>query len=172
MHGTDGFLGVCKLSMAFWILRLTIERIFEEKRVYGPGLDGCKRRSAIWKANYFPCGPDYPYQNYSIQPSVYYLSLFKIPKGLAADIERLQINFREAVNKNRNHTLLIGIHYHGAFGGLALGAIVKRNSTLFGKLLWRHPLEQHSIWASVIRSKFWHSSNHWDAVHSSLHRSI
>lgn len=57
---------------------------------------------------------------------------------------------------------------------MALGKAVKRNIALSGKWLWRYPLEQHSLWASVIRSKFGHNSNCWDATHfiSSSHRSI
>lgn len=38
---------------------------------------------------------------------------------------------------------------------------------LFGKWLWRYPLEQQSLWASVIQSKFGHNSNSWDGTHFS-----
>lgn len=45
--------------------------------------------------------------------------------------------------------------------GLALGGIVKRNVALLEKWLWMFPLEQQSLWATVIRSKFEHISICW-----------
>lgn len=50
-------------------------------------------------------------------------------------------------------------------GGLALGGILNRNRAVLDKWLWRYPLERNSVWATVIRSKFEHVSNGWDAVH-------
>lgn len=59
-------------------------------------------------------------------------------------------------------------------GGLALGGLENKNVALLGIWLWRFPLEQHSLWASIIRSKFGHSFNCWVADHfpSFSYRSI
>ena len=40
------------------------------------------------------------------------------------------------------------------FGGLKVGNLTKRNLTLLGKWLWRFPLEQDSLWHSIIASKY------------------
>lgn len=54
-------------------------------------------------------------------------------------------------------------------GGLALGGIINRNRALLGKWLWRFPMEQQNLWATVIRNKFGDILNGWDAVN--LHSS-
>ena len=48
-------------------------------------------------------------------------------------------------------------------GGLGIGRLKEKNQALLFKWLWRFPLEQDSIWAKVIRSKFGVHPNNWDA---------
>ena len=48
-------------------------------------------------------------------------------------------------------------------GGLGLGNLRKKNLALLGKWLWRFPLEQQSLWAMVIRSKYGKHANGWDS---------
>lgn len=38
-------------------------------------------------------------------------------------------------------------------GGLAIGNLMMRSEALLGTWLWRFPLEQESLWGTVIRSK-------------------
>ena len=52
-------------------------------------------------------------------------------------------------------------------GGLGIGRLKEKNKALLIKWLWRFPLEQQSIWAKVIISKFGVHSNRWDAVAAS-----
>ena len=47
--------------------------------------------------------------------------------------------------------------------GLSIGRLKEKNKSLLLKWLWRFPLEQESIWAKVIRSKFGLHTNRWDA---------
>lgn len=89
------------------------------------------------------------------------LSLFKIPKGLAEDIKRLQNQFLWRGQEEKKPHL---INWHTVFmgktdGGLAFGGIVYRTKALPRKWLWRFPLEQHTLWAAVIRSEFGDYSN-------------
>lgn len=44
------------IQMAHRILKFTFGRIIEEKKNGEPGLDHCKRRLTIWKANYLSFG--------------------------------------------------------------------------------------------------------------------
>ena len=48
-------------------------------------------------------------------------------------------------------------------GGLGIGNIAKKNEALLGKWLWRFPLEQNSLWCSIIKSKYGVHENGWDA---------
>ena len=38
------------------------------------------------------------------------------------------------------------------FGGLGVGNLIQRNPALLDKWLWRFPLEQDSLWHSIITS--------------------
>lgn len=48
-------------------------------------------------------------------------------------------------------------------GGLGIGNLKKKNLALLGKWLWRFPLEQNSLWAKVIKSKYGLKLNGWDS---------
>ncbi|KAL5556911.1 hypothetical protein UlMin_039147 [Ulmus minor] len=54
-------------------------------------------------------------------------------------------------------------------GGLGIGNLILRNKALLGKWLWRFPLEQHSLWAAVIRSKYGLDRNGWDTNREHFH---
>ena len=38
-------------------------------------------------------------------------------------------------------------------GELGIGNIIRKNEALLGKWLWQFPLEQNSLWGTIIRSK-------------------
>lgn len=94
------------------------------------------------------------------------MSLFKIPKGVAVEIERLQNQFlRRGQEVSKPHLINRKIvSREKENGGLALGGNVNRIIALLEKWFWRFPLEHNTLWAAVIRSKFGHASNSWDAV--------
>ncbi|KAK9951574.1 hypothetical protein M0R45_007012 [Rubus argutus] len=50
-----------------------------------------------------------------------------------------------------------------AKGGLEIGNLVLKNSSLLGKWLWRFPIEKESLWHCVIKSKYGYQANGWDA---------
>ena len=47
-------------------------------------------------------------------------------------------------------------------GGLGIGCLADRNTSLLAKWLWRFPLEASSLWHKVIRARYGYSSNNWD----------
>lgn len=105
MQTTGNSVGVCETKDGLPNTWFTFRRIFEEKRILGPGFRQMQMEISIWKANYLSFGGRITLikETLSNLPT-YYLSFFKIPKGFAADIERLQTNFYGGDNKIQNHT--------------------------------------------------------------------
>ena len=48
-------------------------------------------------------------------------------------------------------------------GGLGIGKLKDRNKALLFKWSWRFPMEQGTLWAEVIISKFGLHNNKWDS---------
>lgn len=48
-------------------------------------------------------------------------------------------------------------------GGLGIRNLKKKNMALLGKWLWRFPMEQNSLWAKDIISKYGLQANGWDS---------
>ena len=92
---------------------------------------------------------------------IYYLSLFRIPVGVAKEIESLMRDFfwdgcggEEAWKK---------VCLPKVYGGLGVGNLERRNKSLLFKWLWRFPLETDALWYAVIKSKYGLHDNQWDS---------
>lgn len=88
---------------------------------------------------------------------VYYLSLFKMPDGVARVIERLQASFlwggsevRRKVHTVKWSELTKSLEQ----GGLGLRRVKVVNSCLLIKWWWRFGYEKNALWRSVICSKY------------------
>ncbi|KAL5543390.1 hypothetical protein UlMin_007174 [Ulmus minor] len=95
----------------------------------------------------------------------YYMSLFKLPRVVAASLEKMMREFlwdRDSTGKARSLVRWKTVCKPKELGGLGIGNLILRNKALLGKWLWRFPLEQHSLWAAVIRSKYGLDRNGWD----------
>lgn len=68
---------------------------------------------------------------------IYYLSLFKIPKGVAAEIERLQNQFLWCGQEAKKPHLIdwLTVSRQEKYRGLALGGIINRNELQLGKMV-------------------------------------
>ncbi|KAL5575095.1 hypothetical protein UlMin_016794 [Ulmus minor] len=96
---------------------------------------------------------------------IYYMSLFKMPRVVAASLEKMMREFlwdRDSTGKGRSLVRWKTVCKPKELGGLGIGNLILRNKALLGKWLWRFPLEQHSLWAAVIRSKYGLDRNGWD----------
>ncbi|KAL5577599.1 hypothetical protein UlMin_019298 [Ulmus minor] len=96
---------------------------------------------------------------------IYYMSLFKMPRVVAASLEKMMREFlwnRDSTGKGRSLVRWKTVCKPKELGGLGIGNLILRNKALLGKWLWRFPLEQHTLWAAVIRSKYGLDRNGWD----------
>ena len=66
--------------------------------------------------------------------------------------------------KNRDHLVSLEVCCRPKMeGGLGLSNLVSKNIILATQWLWHFPLEPHSLWHQVIRSKYSLDKNGWDA---------
>ncbi|KAL5569664.1 hypothetical protein UlMin_026239 [Ulmus minor] len=96
---------------------------------------------------------------------IYFMSLFKLPKVVAGMLEKMMRQFlweREVGGKGRSLVDWKLVCIPKERGGLGIGNLLLRNKALLGKWLWRFPLEQNSLWAAVIRSKYGLNREGWD----------
>ena len=97
---------------------------------------------------------------------IYYLSLFKMPILVCNKIEKIMRDFFwEGFGENKSDHLVDWkiVSKSKIMGGLGIGNLAKKNEALLGKWLWRFPLEQNSLWCSIIRSKYGIHENGWDS---------
>lgn len=133
-----------------------------------PVIDWYKRRLATWTANYLSFGGWITLIKATLSNlPVYYLIIFKIPERIAQELESLQKQFLWRGNANFKHHFITWeiASRPKKGGGLIIGGIRKRNIALLGKWLWRFPLEQSLLEASIIRSKFRHGIDGWNSSH-------
>ncbi|KAL5569671.1 hypothetical protein UlMin_026246, partial [Ulmus minor] len=96
---------------------------------------------------------------------IYFMSLFKLPNGVAALLEKMMRQFlwdKEVGGKGKSLVDWKLVCTPKECGGLGIGNLLIRNKALLGKWLWRFPLEQHTLWAAVIRSKYGLNREGWD----------
>lgn len=139
-----------------------------EKDFWSPVIEICQKKLAIWKANFLSLVVEL----HSIKAAlsnlpIYYLSIFKIPIGIARQIETLQRKFLwRGSSDSKPHLIKWDIVRRPKdHGGLGIGAIQQKNQALLGKWLWRFYREQISLWASIIRSKVGHGLDGWSSRH-------
>lgn len=95
---------------------------------------------------------------------IYYLSLFRIPVGVAKELEKMQLAFlwggldlRRKVNLAKWDL----VTKNKQFGGLGVRRIRTMNECLLLKWWWRFGVENHSLWKEVICRKYGIGGGRW-----------
>lgn len=154
---------------------ITFRSLPRNKDYWNPVVDRCRKKLTRWKANYLLFGGRITLIKATLSSlPIYFLSLFKIPKGVVVEIELLQNQFLwQGDEASKPHLIKWKtVSSRKQAGGLALGRIIDKNKALLGKWLWQYSLEIQSLWTVVIRSKYRHPGNKWTTdklLHSSQH---
>ena len=87
--------------------------------------------------------------------SVYYLSLFKMPKKVATEINKIQRRFLWSGKHERRISTLVKwkvVQRSKKEGGLGVGDLLIKNAALLFKWWWRYACEEGAMWRTVVQS--------------------
>lgn len=120
-----------------------------------PVIERCKRRLATLKANYLSFGGRITLFTAILSNlPIYYLSIFKIPKKIAQELETLQKQFSKENANFKHHLIKWELDSRSKKeGGLGIGRILKRNIALLENGSGDSKLEQSALWTSIIKRK-------------------
>ena len=94
----------------------------------------------------------------------YYLSLFTIPKSVAARLESIRRNFLwESSEGSFKYPLVAweNVCLLVKMGGLGIRSVVSFNQALLGKWLWRYSHEVSHLWWRLISTKYGEGQGGW-----------
>ncbi|XP_028113211.1 uncharacterized protein LOC114311295 [Camellia sinensis] len=158
-------LNCCHHKLPLKYLGLPLGANPSRRSTWKPVLDKFKQKLSTWKRRLLSfAGRLTLIKSVMSNLPIYYLSLFRIPAGVAKEIERIQSAFLwggsdlrrkihmvrwEVVSKNKN------------LGGLGLRRIKSFNQCLLLKWWWRFGVENKSLWKEVICSKYVSLDGRW-----------
>ncbi|CAL5412431.1 unnamed protein product [Camellia sinensis] len=130
-----------------------------------PVLDKFKQKSSTWKRRLLSfAGRLTLIKSIMSNLPIYYLSLFKIPMGVAKASEKIQANFlwggsdlRRKVHIVRWDTVTKSKH----LGGLGIRSIIVMNKCLLLKWWWKFRSEIYTLWKDVLCSKYNMRGGRW-----------
>ena len=148
----------CRIgSLPMSYLGLPLGASFKAFSIWNPILEKVERRLAGWKKLYLSKGGRLTLLKSTLSSLLtYYLSLFTIPKHVAARNEKLQRNFLWGGLGDGFKHHLVGwdtVCSPLAHGGLGVRKVEVFNRVLLGKWLWKFGREETHIWRRVIVAK-------------------
>lgn len=149
-------LGGNQRSISFW--DLVVERIH--------------RKLVGWKKPYISLGGRLTLIKADLSNvSVYYMSLFKMPSKIQLEVEKCQRNFLWSGGIGKKYHLVkwADVCRPKSYGGLGIGSLQAKNSSLLAKWLWRFSNEMGNLWHSIIHSKYGTDPDGWDCSNHVSH---
>ncbi|KAK0599556.1 hypothetical protein LWI29_006326 [Acer saccharum] len=122
-----------------------------------------ERRMAPWKKSFLnKGGRSVLIKNVMSSIPIYFMSMFKIPVGVAQNIEKLQRSFfwGDGVEKRKVHAMKWDtLRKSKENGGLGFGSVLDKNKGLLAKWVWRFGREESSLRKRVICAKYGVAAN-------------
>jgi hypothetical protein len=149
----------CRIgALPLLYLGLPLGASYKASLIWNPILEKIERRLAGWKKLYLSKGGRLNLLKSTLSSlPTYYLSLFTIPKHMAARIEQLQRNFLwGGLGDGFTHHLVGWNTVCSPIdqGGLGVRKVNVINRALLGKWMWRFGREEDLLWRRVIAAKY------------------
>ncbi|XP_028089315.1 uncharacterized protein LOC114289749 [Camellia sinensis] len=128
-------------------------------------VDKVKSRLALWKRKLLSFASRLTLVK-SVMDSLpgYYISIFKLPKGIAKEIDKLKAAFLWGSSEFRRKIHMVkwtDVTLSKDKGGLGIRKAKESNDCLLLKWWWRYGVEDESLWKRVIVSKYGADGGRW-----------
>ncbi|CAL5369282.1 unnamed protein product [Camellia sinensis] len=128
-------------------------------------VDKVKSRLALWKRKLLSFAGRLTLVK-SVMDSLpgYYISIFKLPKGIAKEIDKLKAAFLWGSSELRRKIHMVkwtDVTLSKDKGGLGIRKAKESNDCLLLKWWWRYGVEDESLWKRVIVSKYGADGGRW-----------
>ncbi|KAJ0523823.1 putative reverse transcriptase zinc-binding domain-containing protein [Helianthus annuus] len=132
-----------------------------------PVVDTFKKRLSVWKQNSLSYGGRITLIK-SVMNSLptYYFSLFKAPKQVIHELERLRREFLWGGSTEQHRINWVAwckVTKPKELGGIGIGSLKETNMAMLAKWWWRYKTESVSIWKKVIWS-FHNNARSWSFI--------
>ena len=138
---------------------------FKTTSIWNLILEKMEKKLSGWKRFYLSKGGRLTLLKSTLSSlPTYFLSLFTIPKAVAARIESIQRNFLWGSFEGSFKYPLVAwdkVCSPIEMGGLGIRNVVSFNQALLGKWLWRYRHEVSHLWRRVISTKYGEGQGSW-----------
>ncbi|GAB2298359.1 hypothetical protein Dimus_038529 [Dionaea muscipula] len=123
-------------------------------KTWKPVIDRCRKRLASWKRRYLSmAGRLVLIKSVLSSLPLYFLSLFKMPEGVAQEIDKLRARFLwgDSVDRKKLHLIRwANVIKAKSDGGLGVKDLRVMNDCLLSKWIWKFGRDRSSLWRSVV----------------------
>lgn len=167
--------GVIRCSVGSWpvkYLGLPLGRNPLQAAFWDPVVARVAKRLDGWKKAFLSQGGKLTLiQSVLANLPIFYLSVFRIPVGVANVIEKLMRDIFWERYSDENLTHLVAweqVSKPKELRGLGIVNLRKKNEALLAKWWWRFPLETEALWHKIIIGKYGLNHNRWDSGVASM----
>ena len=156
----------CKVgSLPMKYLGMPLGTSFKIVSIWNPILEKMEKKLSGWKRFYLSKGGRLTLLKSTLSSlPTYFLSLFTIPKAVAARIESIQRNFLWGSFEGSFKYPLVAsekVFLPVELEGLGIRSVASLNQALLGKWLWRFGHKVTNLWRRVISAKYGEGQGGW-----------
>lgn len=161
-----GSIGCRKVEWPISYLGMPLGHNPRGKSFWDPVISKVEKRLAGWKRGFLSKGGKLVLiQSVLSALPIYFMSVFKMPIGVAVELEKIMRRFLwEGFDSNNGRSAVAWdvCCKPKEKGGLGIGSLVHKNKALLSKWLWRFPLELEALWHKLIFAIYGLQANGWD----------